>query len=340
MAAPSYSNLLNVQNGVLEINWDYMEDFITNGPDLVMEPGDHFNLYEGCEGNFDLVEERMMQLWNQVGLINLEKKPMPEDPEEIKIEKSILKSFILVLNVIIFTGAESALGPPDPIDQSTLDDELIDMIKPKDMKIVSGSKSKNGTTSIIRIKRDTTYYQASFWTGFYNTNVAINGKNHSDEMTAYVLEPAYRMFQFYQFLLTIPEGMARSDIVSTKIIWAPEVNTMMHLHGQYSILVNYRQVDPDKYIHISYTRIAEMWNSFYHYYQIRVVNKKYGVNGKSSLRYTNNDVFKTLQYLRKGDSVADIGQPTRRYKKKSTFNKGYSNGNKFQNKKTNRFSNI
>lgn len=333
-----YTELLNVENGKLQIDWDCMEDFIKNGPDIITNPSDYFGLFQDCNGDYDQVEERLMGLWNQIGLSNLEKKPLENDEPAVIREKNIFKSYILALNAIVFVGAMSALGASNTIVQNDLDQELIEMIKPKDMKIVEGTRSKNGTTTVIRIDKDTNYYQSSFWTGFFNTNTISTEDEVTDDLTTYVLEPGYQMFQFYQLLLTIPEGMARSDIVSTKIIWAPELNTRLHLHGQYSVLVNYRQVAPDKYIHISYTNISEMWNSFYHYYQLRVLEKPFGCNGKSSLRYTNNDVFKTLQYLRKGDSIAEIGNPTRKYKKKPSYNNGYSNGNKFQKKKSSRFS--
>ena len=333
-ASPKYNKLISYENGVISTDWDCMEDFITNGPDLIEEPFDYFNLFTGCD-TYDDVEERLMNLFNQCGLKNLEMKVEKNDDPNVVREKQTFKSYVLVLNTIIFVGALSKLDFT-VIENNMLDQELVEMIKPKDMKITSGARSSNDSTSILRIEKNNDYHQSSFWTGFFNTNTISQDDKTTEDLTKYVLEPGYNMFQFYQLLCQIPEGLSRGDISTMKIVWAPELNTRLQLHGQYSVLVNYRQPDPETFLHISYTNISEMWNSYYHYYQLRVLKKPFGCNGKSSLKYTNNDVFKTLQYLRKGDSVAGIGNDTRSYKKKYT--KNYSNNGKFNNNSNNRFS--
>ena len=321
-----WTNLLTYENGTLDINWDCMEDFLVNGPDVVADPEDPFDLFQGCDTNAD-IEARLLHLRTQHSLSNYNTEEGDEAPEEAR-KREIFKSYILCVNAIIFSAASSVYNT-EKITNEEVDRELVDMIKPKGMKITDGYRSTSGNASILRIEKNTTYYQSSFWTGFYNTNVASADDKTTEELTEYVLAPGYAMFSFLSLVCDIPDSMSRSDITAIKIIWAPELNSRLQLHGQYSILVNYIQHNPEDYIRISYTRIAELWNSFYHYYQLKVLGKPFGTNGRSSVNWTNNDVFKTLQYLRKGNSLKGVRDPAIA---KHDYKKNYSNGKKMYKK--------
>lgn len=268
----------------------------------INEFDDLFHSVSGTEADLQEKQKRLVEIFTDYGLTNLDEEAIPGEDQETKLRKKKRKTNIYLMNVCLFEAFKRSLLPSERMFHKTDTSFKIDDLLSPSTKFLTAATSKDDIKSIRQVEINRAYYQNAAYSCYFNTN-----KEYTDEEKLVLNKEVFK--RTFDLFLTCPDiviegkgGFKTSDIEKFNIVWAGESNSGAEYHCQYFFSFYFKQPIRGFYAYVMYRYITETFNSYYAYYQIHKIGKPYSSNGRSSLKPVTQSLFKCLQYIQKGDS--------------------------------------
>lgn len=292
----SWKNCIKYENGVIQYDLKAVEDYLEQDIDLYTDTsfGSLFN-------DDSPIEDQLLAIYNVININKLQEKVEKSDSQEEKERKFRKTSLIYALNAIVF---QAAVLKEESTNNTVTKEDIVNIILPSTMEIISSYQTKR--IQLVRLGENTEYYNSAGWSGFYNTNNVLT-IDHQKEVVKKVFKPALQCMQFRSLSIILQNNLEMEDLNPIRVLYNGENGDTNNFHCQYYIGIVFRQRLPSNFVSVSYINMAHILNSYWHYYQLKYIGKPYASNGRNNLKPINNDLFKKIQYIQKGDSYSAFG---------------------------------